>query len=231
MDIDKVKKILDKMPVKSEYEFKHFEMESQGSWHRQMRYALARSEELHHMLEMAEADVDIQKYAIGRVDKDYKKGEVDARKRVAQAQLALAERHASNIRKDLEQVNKWLEGHKPEECADAANTFEQSESDNWTEQLGREVGLEVLADSKSSKESMVRMSLLPLADFKKSVMITNQFAAFLKKTTEQVEATLMTNRPTELPAAVKPAAEEAAPAPAKAAAADKPATEPKTSKK
>ena len=217
MDIDKVRKILDKMPVKSDYEFKHFEMEPQGSWHRQMRYALTRKEQLHYELEIAEADVAICLNSVDKGEKDYPKGERDARKRIAEATLAIAERNASNVRKQLEQVDKWLDGHKPDECSDAASSFEQSESDNWTEQLGREVGIELLADVKSSKDSMSRMSMLPLADYKKAVLITNQFAAFLKKTAEQVEATLTPNKPQELPSAAASAekADDTAKAPAK----------------
>lgn len=217
MDIDKVTAILDRMPVKSDYEFKHFELEAQGSWHRQMRYALERKEELHHQLEIASAEVDLGDRAIQRVEKDYSKGEVPFRRRILEAELAMRKRMATNLRKELEQVDKWLDGHKPEECADAANSFDQSEPENWTEQVGRQVGIELLADVKASKDSMAKMSLMPLNDYKKAVLITNQFAAFLKRTAEQVEATLSPNKPQELPttapqvppaAAQKPAAQE-----------------------
>lgn len=209
MDIDKVRQILDGMPVKSDYEFKHFEIEVQGSWHRQMRYALRLKEDLHDQLERALAEAELVETAHGRVDKDHPKPERDARRRILAADLSRINRHADDLEKQMAQVDRWLDGHKPEECADAANTFEQGESEHWTEQLGRELGVELLSDMKSSKGSMSKMSMLPLADYKKAVLITNQFATFMKKTAEQVESMLMPNKPAELPTAAS-----AAPAPA-----------------
>jgi hypothetical protein len=205
MDIDKVRQILDGMPVKSDYEFKHFEIEVQGSWHRQMRYALRLKEELHDRLQEAAAEAELAETAIDRVDKDHAKHERDARRRILQSNLSRINRHVDDLEKELAQVDRWLDGHKPEECQDAANTFEQSESEHWTEQLGRELGVELLSDMKSSKGSMSKMSMLPLADYKKAVLITNQFATFMKKTAEQVESMLMPNKPSELPTTTSPA--------------------------
>lgn len=210
MDIDKVRQILDGMPVKSDYEFKHFEIEVQGSWHRQMRYALRLKEDLHDQLERALAEAELIETAHGRVDKDHPKPERDARRKILAADLSRLKRHADDLEKQLAQVDRWLDGHKPEECADAANTFEQGESEHWTEQLGRELGVELLSDMKSSKGSMSKMSMLPLADYKKAVLITNQFATFMKKTAEQVESMLMPNKPAELPTAASVAPAEKA---------------------
>ena len=46
MDIARTRQLLNSIPARSDYEFRNFEIESQGSWHRQMRYALGQKEEL-----------------------------------------------------------------------------------------------------------------------------------------------------------------------------------------
>ena len=164
MDIARARDLVDRIASRSNYEFRNFEMEAQGSWHRQVRYALRQKEQ-------------------------------------------------------LQQVDSWIDSYDDAEFEDAVSGFEGSEGDNWSEVLGREVGVELLSDKQTNKNSLMKLSLLPLSDYKKSVVITNQFANFLKKTAEQAEASLAVNRPSTMPqAAPEPRAQAQVAAETKAAA-------------
>ena len=62
MDIARTRALLDAIPVRTEYEFRNFEIESQGSWHRQMRYVLSQKEQLTDQLESTTAQIEPVSY-------------------------------------------------------------------------------------------------------------------------------------------------------------------------
>jgi len=198
MDIARTRALLDAIPVRSEYEFRNFELESQGSWHRQMRYVLAQKEQLTDQLETVKAQIDLERYLITNV-KDTKEREI--RQRITEAGINVLLREQQGLEQKLSQVDAYLNGYDDSELDDVARGLEQAESDHWSEILGREVGVEVLADKQTSKHSLMQLAMLPLADYKKSVIITNQFANFLKKTAEQAENSMAGNRPATMPTA------------------------------
>jgi hypothetical protein len=208
MDIARTRQLLDSIPARSDYEFRNFEIESQGSWHRQMRYVLSQKELLADEIEIALAKIDLSTHQVSQI-KD--KTEQAIRKRISDAEINVINRNLTDLRQKIAQIDAYLATYDDSELEDIARGFEQSESDHWAELLGREVGVEVLSDKQASKHSLMQLSLLPLADYKKSVIITNQFATFLKKTAEQAEHSIAGNRPASMPTqAPEPKAEIAA---------------------
>jgi len=196
MDITQVRELLDRIPSRSDYEFRNFEIEAQGSWHRQVRYVLSQKEQLTDSITKLDAEIALANYRLTLV--------ADEVERAIQAPITAADvsgyrRTRSDLAQQLAQIDAWIETYDPREFEDAAKGFESSESDHWSEYLGRVVGVELLADVKASRDSMLQLSLLPLSDYKKSVMITNQFATFLKRTAEQVESSLYPSMPESMP--------------------------------
>jgi len=196
MDIARTRQLLDSIPARSDYEFRNFEIESQGSWHRQMRYVLAQKELLADEIEICVAKIELHAHQVSQI-KD--KTEQAIRRRISDAEINGINRQLCSLQQKLAQVDAYLETYDDSELDDVTRGFEQSESDHWAELLGREVGVEVLSDKQASKHSLMQLSLLPLADYKKSVIITNQFATFLKKTAEQAEHSIAGNRPASMP--------------------------------
>ena len=189
MDIARTRDLLDRIPARSDYEFRNFEIESQGSWHRQVRYVLRQKETITDHIDCLSAEID------------RKNMELELQHKIMVLELAQLSRRRRDLEQQLSQVDAWIDAYEPSEFEDAVAGFEASESDNWSETLGREIGVEVLADKQASKLSLMQASLLPLADYKKSVIITNQFATFLKKTAEQAEGSIAVNRPASMPTA------------------------------
>ena len=138
-------------------------------------------------------------------------------------------RAKSDLVQQLSQIDAWLETYDDSEFEDVVIGLENNEGENWAELLGREVGVEVLSDKQASKSSLMKLSMLPLADYKKSVLITNQFAGFLKKTAEQAEASVLPNRPPSMPTTIEPA--QVQPVPSLDVDIDEPVTTNKDKKK
>ena len=207
MDIARARDLVDRIASRSNYEFRNFEMEAQGSWHRQVRYALRQKEQLTDSIEALNAEID------------RKQAELFAQQRMIAAEINQLARQRRDAEQQLQQVDSWIDSYDDAEFEDAVSGFEGSEGDNWSEVLGRVVGVELLSDKQTNKNSLMKLSLLPLSDYKKSVVITNQFANFLKKTAEQAEASLAVNRPSTMPqAAPEPRAQAQVAAETKAAA-------------
>ena len=90
--------------------------------------------------------------------------------------------------------------------------------------MGRKSALEILADDKVSIETMLKMTLLPLPDYRRAVQITSQYAEFIKSTTAKAEQQLLPNtpKPTTVNEGTIPSSKTVAPA-APVAPAAKPA--------
>ena len=196
MDITRTRQLLDKLPRRTEYEFRNFEIESQGGWHRQVRYVLGQKEQLADQIEILLAQIDLENLTLGKI-KD--KEEAAIRQRMVTAEINGLKRQLNDLTQRMAQVDAWLDTYDDSEFNDAITGIEQAEGDSWSETVGRAIGVEVLADKQASKASLQQASMLPLADYKKSVLITNQFATFLKKTAEQVENSANPNRPASMP--------------------------------
>ena len=196
MDIAKTRELLDSIPSRTEYEFRNFELESKGSWHRQMRYALRQKESLYDAIDRLSAEIELAEYTLSRI--------VDTKEQAIRARIVAADnnqlsRNRRDLMQQLAQIDAWLDVYDDSEFEDVTRGLELNEGDNWSETLGREIGVEVLTDKQASKQTLMQASMLPLADYKKSVIITNQFAGFLKKTAEQAENSVAVNRPPSMP--------------------------------
>ena len=196
MDITRTRQLLDKIPSRTLYEFRNFEIESQGGWHRQVRYVLGQKDQLADQIEILLAQIDLENLTLGKI-KD--KEEAAIRQRMVTAEINGLKRQLNDLTQRMAQVDAWLDTYDDSEFNDAITGIEQAEGDSWSETVGRAIGVEVLADKQASKASLQQASMLPLADYKKSVLITNQFATFLKKTAEQVENSANPNRPASMP--------------------------------
>lgn len=191
MHIDDVRQLLDSLPDRTEYEFKNFEMESQGSWHRQARYALLQFEQLTDQLAVLHAEMELLEL---RFKRDADPAIAALQEKKINAERSQQRRTAKQLQQRLSQVTRWLDTYGREELDEMVTSFESSESDSWSETIGRNMGVELLAESHAAISTMSKAALLPLADYKKSVLITNQFANFLRKTAENVERTLAPNK-------------------------------------
>ena len=226
MDIDRIRQILSRIPARTDYEFRNFELESQGSWHRQMRYAMQQKEILTDHIDRLTAEIELATYSLTNI-KDTEERKL--RGRIVTADNNERLRAKSDLVQQLSQIDAWLETYEDSEFEDVVIGLENNEGENWAELLGREVGVEVLSDKQASKSSLMKLSMLPLADYKKSVLITNQFAGFLKKTAEQAEASVLPNRPPSMPTTIEPA--QVQPVPSLDVDIDEPVTTNKDKKK
>jgi len=167
-----------------------------------MRYAMRQKESLSDQIDRLTAEIELSTYSLTNI-KDTEERKIRGRIVVAENNERL--RAKSDLVQQLSQIDAWLETYEDSEFEDVVIGLENNEGENWAELLGREVGVEVLSDKQASKGSLMQLSMLPLADYKKSVLITNQFAGFLKKTAEQAEASVLPNRPTGMPTTIEPA--------------------------
>jgi hypothetical protein len=166
-----------------------------------MRYAMQQKEILTDHIDRLTAEIELATHSLNNI-KDLEERSI--RNRIVTADNNERLRAKSDLVQQLSQIDVWLETYEDSEFEDVVIGLENNEGENWAELLGREVGVEVLSDKQASKSSLMKLSMLPLADYKKSVLITNQFAGFLKKTAEQAEASVLPNRPPSMPTLVDP---------------------------
>ena len=196
MNIERARKLLDSMPARSNYSFKHFEMEQQGSWHRQVRYALVQKEHLTDLQDELHARIELAAYELAKIQDPEERA---IRTKMANAQMNQLRRQCTDVQHQLAQVDAWLDALDDDDFSQVISNMEGSESENWSEQLGREAGIELLSNKHTSKATLNKLSLMPLADYKKSVVVTNQFATFLAKTAELAERNTAGSAASELP--------------------------------
>lgn len=186
MDNKTAADLLDRMPIdRSNYEFKNFNLELYGSFSRQLRAMLLEREELNDSIDELEADIEILRNSPNTVPET-----AQATARKIQAQIRQMNRKMVSLKQRLAQVDGWLDIQDVDEMRDAASKFEENESEYWTDVLGRAGAIELLSYGRTKPDTMGKLSQLPLADFKKTVMVIAQLANFLKDTTEQAENTL-----------------------------------------
>jgi len=187
MDINTVSAMLNSMPMeRSNYEFKNFNLEKYGTFPRQLRAMLVEKESLYFQQVELESEIELIQYETTTAEANV--AEIVKKRNAARiSQLA---RQLANVKQQAKQVDDWLDLQDPEECQDAIENFEEYESDHWTDTLGREAAVEVLAHGRTQKDTMAQLSQLPLVDYKRAVVIIAQLANFLKDTTENAEATL-----------------------------------------
>jgi hypothetical protein len=187
MDINTVSTMLNSMPTtRSNYEFKNFNLERYGTFPRQLRAMLLEKESLHFLQLELEGEIELLEHEISTAETSVAP---ILRKKLAR-QINQLNRQLVDVKQQTKQVDDWLDLQDPEECQDAIDNFEEYESDHWTDTLGREAAVEVLAHGRTQKDTMAQLSQLPLVDYRRAVVIIAQLANFLKDTTEKAEATL-----------------------------------------
>ncbi len=187
LNINVIRQLINKIPVRTHYEFVHFELGKQGQQHRQLRYALRQLEELHDQTQVLHAEIDLINHELTKYEDHL---ELAIRQRIAFSKIKQLERKIKDLESMQSQINDWLSTLSEEELENIINTVDLSEDSHWCESLGRDLGIELLVDGKSSKETMSRLALLPLSDYKNSVVIATKFAEFLKTATEDAESDL-----------------------------------------
>lgn len=107
-------------------------------------------------------------------------------------------RYADAMQKELSQIDEFLGQFDEEQIASVLSNFEDEEGDYWAETLGKAAAIEVLTNDKVSTETLGRLALLPIEDFKTSVEVTNKIIQYIRQTTAQLEKELFDDEPSEL---------------------------------
>lgn len=199
MDIKIASELLDGMPIsRSSYEFKNFNIEQHSTFPRQLRAALLEKEQLTDQLVDLNADVDlINLDTKDAISLGNERGEIIARRN--DARINQLRRSIKDVEQRLSQIDEWLAAYSVDECRNAVSEFEQTESDYWTEDIGKRSAIELLALDHVTRETMTMLNQLPLVDYKKAVIITAQLATFLKETAFVAESTVFPQQSNSLP--------------------------------
>ena len=107
-------------------------------------------------------------------------------------------RLADAMKKELAQIDEFLGQFDEDQIASVLSNFEDEEGEYWAETLGKAAAVEVLTNDKVSTETLSKLALLPIEDFKTSVDITNKIIQYIKQTTAQLEKELFDDAPSEL---------------------------------
>lgn len=198
MDIKIASELLDNMPIsRSNYEFKNFYVEKHSTFPRQLRTVLLEKEQLNDRLVELNGEIELLNLETEEELKISSRGSLVAR--INDAKINQLRRAVKDLEQQLLQVDKWLSSYTIEECKNAIDEFEQTESDYWTEELGKQSAVELLSINHIRHETMAMLNQLPLADYKKSVIITAQLATFLKETAFVAESTVFPQQSNAIP--------------------------------
>lgn len=198
MDIKIASDLLDRLPIsRSNYEFKNFFVEKYNTFPRQLRAVLVEKENLSDELTILNADLELLNLETEKASQDTERGHIIVRRN--EASINQVRRKIDDLQKRLKQVDDWLSSYSLDECRNAIQEFEQTESDYWTEELGKQSAIELLSVDHVRQETMARLNELPLADYKKAVIITAQLATFIKETTMVAESTVFPQQSNAIP--------------------------------
>lgn len=107
-------------------------------------------------------------------------------------------RYVDSIKKELSQIDEFLGQFDEEQIASVLSNFEDEEGEYWAETLGKAAAVDVLTNDKVSSETLAKLALLPIEDFKTSVEVTNKIIQYIRQTTAQLEKELFDDAPSEL---------------------------------
>lgn len=107
-------------------------------------------------------------------------------------------RYSDQISKELAQIDEFLGQFDQEQIESVLANFEDEEGAYWAETLGKAAAVEVLTNDKVSAQTLAKLALLPIEDFKSSVEITNNIIQYIKQTTAKLEKELFDDAPSEL---------------------------------
>jgi len=167
MNIDKIIELLNEIPAsRSNFEFENFIIESHVTPARQLVAVMSEIE---------------QKYA-EVLTLNYK-----LTKNVDPGDKLLITRQIVNITHELTQLLNWYNSISSHNQADILSQYEEQESEYWTNKLGKQAALEVLAQNCTSTTTMDSMSNLPVDDFKEAVRVCTRYTAIIRDSSESAE--------------------------------------------
>jgi hypothetical protein len=89
--------------------------------------------------------------------------------------------------KELAQVNTVLDSFTEEQIEATLANFEAEEGQYWAAYLGKVAAIESLTMDRPSPATLDKLALLPIEDFKNSVIITNRIMEYIRSTTARIE--------------------------------------------
>lgn len=96
-------------------------------------------------------------------------------------------RWADQCRKELAQIDAVLSSWTEEQVENTLQNFEAEEGQYWAAYLGKIAAIESLTNGHIGAETLDRLALLPIEDFKNSVIITNRIMEYIRSTTARIE--------------------------------------------
>lgn len=197
MNLEDAQKLLDRMSgTRSQYEFDYFVVEDSGNIQRQLRNILRDKERLTARLQSMNLEMALEKYQCSQIEDAIERS---LKERLIEANHISLRREMEDMRADLAQCDAWLDKQDQVELDNIASDVAAGESEFWINNLGRQSAVEVLADNKVARETMRRMCLLPLEDYRRCVLIMHQFAEFIRQTTVRVEQQFQVGSPAHMP--------------------------------
>lgn len=96
-------------------------------------------------------------------------------------------RWQDQCQKELAQVDAVLNSWTEEQIVSTLNNLEAEEGQYWAAHLGKIAAIESLTNGHTSPQTLDRLALLPIEDFKNSVIITNRIMEYIRSTTARIE--------------------------------------------
>jgi hypothetical protein len=96
-------------------------------------------------------------------------------------------RQNDRYQKELAQVNAVLNSFTEEQIEATLANFEAEEGQYWAAYLGKIAAIESLTLDRPTPETLDKLALLPIEDFKNSVIITNRIMEYIRSTTARIE--------------------------------------------
>jgi hypothetical protein len=171
MNISEVSKLLNSIPTtQSGYEIENFFVDSYPTPARQLVATLCRIESLH-----AE-QLDIKAKL--------------ADPTTTPGQSLLLTRAMNDNKLVLERMSAWYETSTLKDKKKILENYDNEEKEYWSEYLGRQAALELLALGRTTKETLDKMSMLPVNEFEDCVRICVRYSNLIKDTTDSVESSM-----------------------------------------
>jgi hypothetical protein len=168
MDITEIIKILNSIPTgRSDYEFEHFFLEAYPTPARQIVAVMKEIEQLR-------AQID-------KLEGSYDDSHIDTRRTITE------------LNQKYQQAVAWYSDIDPDMRNAIISEYSDQESEYWSNYLGRQAALELMTIGRTTKDTMDKMTCLPVDAFEDAARICIRYAALIKNTTAEVEETLGVN--------------------------------------
>lgn len=96
-------------------------------------------------------------------------------------------RKIAKSRQQYEQLKTWYDSIDKRDKDHFLRQYENEESEYWANYLGRQAALELITLQHTTKQTMDKMSLLPVEAFEEAVRICIRYSTLIKDVTVSVE--------------------------------------------